>query len=915
MPTSPKSAATIRRHLLNHIHGYHAHRYSITEIKCDEEPGVLSLREELNALGIKLTTGVRNSKNTATPAVDGKINIMKERIRITLHQLDYPLPSYLLKHLVFYITSRMNMIGSNPYTLLSPKEILTGCKLDYRRDLRLSFGAFVQVKVPRTENCLDEKTVSRIALNPAMDNFGSTYFYSLKTKDIIKRNVWTEVPITDAVVHYISNISKEHIQLTQLDKAIRSTGTNNPENENIVNELFDGQLQYLQSLRRDAFDNTTTETETTTPGETAQENQTPETTIEEVTQDILTPENVVTPETIPQRIQQQEIITENNPLFNQPSQPQDEEQTPTDEVPEQSPNIPHSNEDMTEPVHPPEEPATRRSNRPNKGNQYREILEMLTARNFNMTVKAALAKDPAAVIKAITTEFLQMEKLHVWDAIGSDEEIDPEADLIPSQCIMKEKQDPQGKHVKWKGRMVGGGNYQTKKSIGECSSPTMSLESLLTLCTILIEEEMQAITADVIGAYLEADMKEKVYMRIDKKLVPYLLKIDPKYANKVRANGDIIVKLKKALYGCRQSGRLWYEKISQILISIGFTKCPHDECVFMLERPGEKKIIVGLYVDDLWIMTHNDKDQQWIVDQLKSKVTGMTINHGKVQNYLGMEFDFTTKDELRITTKGYIKEILRTNGITQSVNTPATSGLFEVNDKLPLLNNFKQNVARSTVYKLLYLSKRTRPDIAAAVSFLCTRVDKYTIEDELKITRVLKYLHGTQELGLRFTKTGKIDVKIHADASYGAHTDGKGHSGLLITINDNPILFKSNKQKINTMSTSECELVCLSNSIAHICSITNLLDDLKIKINSQVIYQDNLSTIKMVQNERPTSQRTKHINIRYFTIRERTEQQNIRIEHLRTHLMVADILTKPLYGTTFRDLRSKLLNWNQRNGE
>ncbi len=88
MPTAPKSAATLKVHLFNHINSYRSHRYDVIEVRCDEEPGLLALRSDLNAIGIKLTTGVRNSKNTATPGVDGKINVVKERVRTTL--LDLP---------------------------------------------------------------------------------------------------------------------------------------------------------------------------------------------------------------------------------------------------------------------------------------------------------------------------------------------------------------------------------------------------------------------------------------------------------------------------------------------------------------------------------------------------------------------------------------------------------------------------------------------------------------------------------------------------------------------------------------------------------------------------------------------------------------------------------------------------------
>jgi hypothetical protein len=202
----------------------------------------------------------------------------------------------------------------------------------------------------------------------------------------------------------------------------------------------------------------------------------------------------------------------------------------------------------------------------------------------------------------------------------------------------------------------------------------------------------------------------------------------------------------------------------------------------------------------------------------------------------------------------------------------------------------------------------SRADIYVAVNFLCTRTNIYTLEDKFKLNRILKYLNGTPELGIRFVRQGAYNLKVFADASHGSHADGKGHSGLLITLNDGPILFKSGKQKITSLSSTESELVCLSDSIPAICGITDFLQEMDVPITSKVIFQDNLSTIQMIKNARPTSQRTKHINIRYFAIRERIKEHGLEVAHLPTVEMTADILTKPLQGTLFRSLRSKLLN-------
>lgn len=225
-----------------------------------------------------------------------------------------------------------------------------------------------------------------------------------------------------------------------------------------------------------------------------------------------------------------------------------------------------------------------------------------------------------------------------------------------------------------------------------------------------------------------------------------------------------------------------------------------------------------------------------------------------------------------------------------------------------LLPKQEQDELRSLVYKLLYLSNRIRPDLSPIINFLCTRCEKYTIEDKFKVNRILKYLNHTKHYSLIFNKSKSSDIHVYADASHSIHQDAKGHSGLIITYNHNLILFKSRKQKITTLSSTESELVCLSDSISYIISIMNIFKELEININTKIIFQDNLSTIRMIHNEQPTTQRTKHINSRYFTVRERIEELGMKIEHLETKSMIADLLTKPLFGKLFIKFRNQLLN-------
>jgi hypothetical protein len=74
------------------------------------------------------------------------------------------------------------------------------------------------------------------------------------------------------------------------------------------------------------------------------------------------------------------------------------------------------------------------------------------------------------------------------------------------------------------------------------------------------------------------------------------------------------------------------------------------------------------------------------------------------------------------------------------------------------------------------------------------------------------------------------------------------------------------------------------------------------------VFEDNMSAISLAEKGRSTSGRTRHIDIRYFFIKDRIDSGEIEIEHKGTSEMIADMLTKPLQGELFRKMRAKLLN-------
>jgi hypothetical protein len=272
-----------------------------------------------------------------------------------------------------------------------------------------------------------------------------------------------------------------------------------------------------------------------------------------------------------------------------------------------------------------------------------------------------------------------------------------------------------------------------------------------------------------------------------------------------------------------------------------------------------------------------------------------------------MTFDFSQQKSVSISMDGYLQDLLQKSGIPGTVKTPCTEYLFTEVDSEPLSAEKKQEFHTLTA-KLLYLAKRTRPDILLSVSYLTTKVIQPSQNDWVKLERVIKYLNGTQNLCIKLSTGVPTLIQAFCDASYGTHDDGKSHTGLVVSLGDGPISVSSTKQKIVTKSSTEAELVALSDGASPVIDFQQFLKSLGEAKSSAIIYQDNQSTIAMVSNGSSKSDRTRHINIRYFWTKERVDKGDISIQYCPTNDMIADILTKPLQGDKFVYLRNKLLN-------
>lgn len=242
--------------------------------------------------------------------------------------------------------------------------------------------------------------------------------------------------------------------------------------------------------------------------------------------------------------------------------------------------------------------------------------------------------------------------------------------------------------------------------------------------------------------------------------------------------------------------------------------------------------------------------------------------------------------------------------------TPAASHLFKVNENnAVLLEREQKEMFVHYVMQLLYLSQRARPDVRTAVSFLCSRLNKPDQDDYKKLARVMKYLQSTIDMPLVLSADGTGVLRWWVDASYGVHMDTKGHTGGMMSMGHGSVYSTSTKQKLVTRSSTECEVVGVHDVMPQLLWTTHFLKEQGVCVRDTVLYQDNLSSILLEKNgQRSSSKRTRHMNIRYFFVKDRVASQELSIEHCPTEEMLADYFTKPLQGQLFYRLRDHIMN-------
>ena len=200
-------------------------------------------------------------------------------------------------------------------------------------------------------------------------------------------------------------------------------------------------------------------------------------------------------------------------------------------------------------------------------------------------------------------------------------------------------------------------------------------------------EQRDVATADVVGAYLLADMDDFVVLKLIGESVDIMCDVNEKYRPFVvmgHEKKSLYVQLKKALYGCVKSALLWYELFSNTLKEMGFTLNPYDPCVANMMTEGAQ-CTIAWFVDDNKITHVSKAVVSWVIEQIEAQFGKMTVTRGRKHVFLGMEIDFLGDGRLSIGMQEYVKDAIAEfqENVSRPAVTPANKNIFEINEMPP----------------------------------------------------------------------------------------------------------------------------------------------------------------------------------------------------------------------------------------
>ncbi|CAN0843508.1 Retrovirus-related Pol polyprotein from transposon RE1 [Linum grandiflorum] len=483
---------------------------------------------------------------------------------------------------------------------------------------------------------------------------------------------------------------------------------------------------------------------------------------------------------------------------------------------------------------------------------------------------------------AVIEEIKALEKNQTWEIVKHP----TGKTLVDCKWIFTVKYTAAGAIKRYKARLVARGFTQSYGvDYEEIFAPVAKLKTVRILLSLAVNLDWPLYQLDIKNAFLNGDLSEEVYMK-----VPIGVQ---------QPGPGMVCKLRKALYGVKQSPRAWFERFSQALKSFDYHQCQADHTMFVKHGHGGKISILIVYVDDIIITGSDEHEIQSLKRRLAAEFERKDL--GNLRYFLDIEVAITHQG-LMLSQRKYVLDLLQETGMTgcKPASTPMEPNLkfshnFEV---APVERGSYQRL----VGKLIYLA-HTRPDISYPVGIVSQHMHHPNEEHLEAVMRILRYLKSTPGMGLHFQKHQNKGISVYSDASWTTElTDRRFTSAYCSYVWGNLVTRRSKKQAVVARSSAEAEYRAIAEGNCEGVWLKRVLRELKMEETGSVtLLCDSRAALSIVKNP-VHHDRTKHVELDRHFITEKVTSNEFEMVYVPSKLQIADILTKPLPRDTFDNL-------------
>ena len=482
---------------------------------------------------------------------------------------------------------------------------------------------------------------------------------------------------------------------------------------------------------------------------------------------------------------------------------------------------------------------------------------------------------------------------------------------VGNKWVFVRKRNENNDIIRYKARLVAQGfSHRPDIDYEETYSPVMDVITFRFLISLEVYEELDMRLMDVITAYLYGSIDSDIHMKI-----PEGFKLPEVVSTKPRSM--LSIKLQRSLYGLKQSGRMWYNRLSEYLLKEGYVNNPICPCVF-IKKSETGFAIIAVYVDDLNLVG-TPEELTKTVEYLKKEFEMKDL--GKTKFCIGLQIEHFPNGVL-VHQSTYIKKILKRFNMDKAhpLSSPMVVRSLDVkNDQFRPSEKGEELLSPEVPYlsaigALMYLANCTRPDIAFSVNLLVRYSSAPTRRHWKGIQHILRYLSGTTDMGLFYSNKSKEKLLGYADAGYLSDPHkARSQTGYVFNYNGTAISWRSVKQTMVATSSNHSEIIAIHEASRECIWLRSMIHHIQescglssVKDKPTILFEDNAACIAQIKGGYIKGDRTKHISPKFFYTHELQKNGEIDVQQIRSSDNLADLFTKALPTSTFKKLIYKV---------